>query len=455
MTIPAFNPVALKELRQLTRTRLVSLVLVGYPILLFIIFAFAQNAAGHSVSPIEAAYGSGQGTGPFTAIGVFTGIITCIIIPLVTSTKTTYEYIKGRMGLEFTTTLTPMQIVNGKIMAAGIISGAIIAVSMPFFAITYLMRGVELVHVFSTPAMLFLFSLAETALCLPIATSIGSAPAVRLLLMVMVNASTCGLLSSILSIDWDVRGGSSTLETLAPYISIPLILSTVILLARSGAAAQISPPFVDSDRPLRRTTAILILVTAPLLFLSTGLGWCICWGVVSVIMLARSASTLRPMPRSVIAKAPKSFFKRLFAYPFATGPASGQFFALLVFAITATVGVCLGKDFDAWLQYVLATVETFGLIIFASNIGRKIGSPRAMKAMLVLAVVWVAFANFSNALAEMHAIGTGLAQILPCNYYGIHIQVEIHSIVTVIMVLFSAMPFAVMLLREFRNYRRP
>lgn len=455
MTLPAFNPVALKELRQLTRTRIISILLVGYPLLLLVVFGFAQSAISSGVSPMEAAYGKGLGQTPFTAIGVVTAIATCLAIPLVTSIKTVYEYIKGRMGLEFTTTLSSAQIINGKLMAATILSATLIAVSMPFFAITYLMRGVELAHVFIIPVLLLLYSLAQSAACLPIATSNGTAPIMRLLLLLGINGFAFAM--SSVATTWLIQDSNSVTgsDALMACLGLPLFLIAVTLLARSFAAAQISPPFIDGERPLRRTAATLFVLSAPVLFFSKWPAWCICWSLASLLLLARGCLTFNPMPRSVIAKAPKSRFLRLLAYPFTTGPISGQFFAILLFAIAAVVAFFLSEGSKGWLVYLLCFVETIALMMLASSIGRKIGSPRALKITMVIAGLWIAFAMFSNALESMDALDKSLTHILPCNYAGIDEIPQAHAVIALVMTIFAAVPFIPALMRDFTRFRRP
>lgn len=453
MTLPAINPVALKELRQLVRSRIISLLLVGYPILLFIVFSLAKSLSQEDKSALEIAYGSGAGEIPFAVVGVITGMATCVIIPLVSSIKTAFEYIKGRLGLEFTTTLTPAQIINGKLISAGMISGALVAVSMPFFAVTYLMRGVELYLVFVVPALLFLASIAQTALCLPTATSTNSAPIVRVLKMFVLNIAACIFFFVSSAFSWGFA--SKMTGSPAPFVYIPVSLVALIAFARSLAAAKISPPFVDGDHSLRRTTAIIFAASLPMPFFWGWETWGVCWGIAVITLFSRSASSPIPMPRAVIGKAPKNIFKRLLAYPFATGPFSGQFFALSIFAVTVVVGCCLTKNLDSWLRHTLSFLETLWVIFFATAIGRRIGSQRALKGMSVLAVVWIVIANFSNLLAAVSSVENSPVSILPCNYFGIAKHPIAHCFVAALMTMPGVAIFSKLLFREFKRYRRP
>ena len=385
MTIPSlssftFNPVALKELRQLTRSRIISLLLVGCPILMFIIFALALSAVEHGKSPIEIACGNGLGEAPFYTIAAITGIIACIVIPLVSSIKTAYEYTKGRMGLEFTTTLTPIQIITGKLLAPVIISTAVIAVSMPFFTITYLMRGVPLSIIFFLPVLFIFASAVLTAALLPFATATSLPSVMRLILMsgISIFSISMGIAT------WEYVLNRSSTSALAVYLGIPLVMIATIILMRSFAAAQISPPFVDGHRSLRLTVIGTLVLSAPVIYIWNYIAWCVIWSIALLILFTKSAVYPHSMPRVVIAKAPKSLACRLLAYPFATGPYSGQLFSLLLFAVPiSTIACCCNKSEDV-LRYLFCVIETITLIILITSLIRKIGSARLLKASIFI-----------------------------------------------------------------------
>ena len=97
------NPVTLKELRQLVRSRLILWGMAVLPILLLVTTAIVLSSEMHDMSPMEVTYGKGLGGGPLIAVAVITGIVTCGLIPLFTSIKTAIETSKTSLGLEFTT----------------------------------------------------------------------------------------------------------------------------------------------------------------------------------------------------------------------------------------------------------------------------------------------------------------------------------------------------------------
>ena len=158
------NPVTLKELRQLVRSRLILWGMAVLPILLLVTTAIVLSSEMHDMSPMEVTYGKGLGGGPLIAVAVITGIVTCGLIPLFTSIKTAIETSKTSLGLEFTTALTSAQIATGKITAAAIISAIAVALAMPFFVLSYLMRGVELVSTVVVPLELFVAGVVMSSL---------------------------------------------------------------------------------------------------------------------------------------------------------------------------------------------------------------------------------------------------------------------------------------------------
>ena len=119
---PRINPVTLKELRQLVRSRLILWGMVALPIILLAAVAIVLSSEMYDMSPMEAMYGNGLGKNPLVAVSIVTSIVTCGLIPLFTSIKTAIETSRSSLSLEFTTALTPAQIATGKITAAAIIT---------------------------------------------------------------------------------------------------------------------------------------------------------------------------------------------------------------------------------------------------------------------------------------------------------------------------------------------
>ena len=73
---PGINPVALKELRQLVRSRLILWGMVALPIILLAAMALVLSVQTRDLSPTEIALGKGFGEGTLIAVSIITGIVT-------------------------------------------------------------------------------------------------------------------------------------------------------------------------------------------------------------------------------------------------------------------------------------------------------------------------------------------------------------------------------------------
>lgn len=452
----SLNPVALKEIRQLVRSRLITLALVLYPVLLLAVTILTLSASTHGETPSEIVFGRGHGEPPFIACSIVTGLVACAAIPLFAAIKTVLETGKDRTPLEFTTTLTPAQIVGGKMTAAAILMAALIAVSMPFFTLAYLMRGLSLAQTFLMPCALFAAGLGVFSLALPIATSrtITVPGRIIILILLMIFLPMFGSLVSALT--FSSHYGSSTsanlLDTIRTFVLSGLGLVSVVVLSRALCAAQLSPPFIDAERPLRKAIVILQPLTALVIPLAYE-PWTLFWLAVGAALLLRSAFNPHPLPRAACKAAPRSFLARLVSYPFATDACSGLTLGIAVNAIAA-IPILFDEPESAG-KLALAVVEVSGLLILANGFLRasKAG-PRGYRIGGIVTVSYIALANFANVLSEADAVPEALAQSLPCNLYGISEMTEGHAVIAVLFLLVAGPVLLIGNIRSFRKYRR-
>lgn len=457
----SFNPVALKELRQLVRSRLITFALVLYPVLLLVVTILTLSASMHGESPAEIAFGRGHGQPPFIACSIVTGLIACIAIPLFAAIKAALETGKDRIPLEFTTSLTPGQIIGGKMTAAAILMAAVIAVSMPFFTLAYLMRGLSLGETFIMPPVLFAAGLATFTIALPIATSRNIAVPVRIILLIMLLILVppfASLIISIVSIRSHHYGASpapaviSVLATIKPYVLGVLGLLSLIVISRAQCAAQLSPPHVDGERTMRKSLVVLMLLSAIVIPLEYE-PWSVFWGIIGMVVCMRSAFNPHPMPRAARAMAPRSFIGRLVSFPFTTDACSGLLLGLVIL-LTATIPIAFDDMSDA-MRMICVISELVGLMIIANGISRAAGfGPRGYRIVGIVSIVWIAFANFSNILAETNALPKDLAHLLPCNIAGVG-EMEAQHTALAFVSLVIALPILIIgNVRSFRKYRR-
>lgn len=470
MTLPAFNPVALKELRQLTRTRIIGFLLFGFPALLFILVAICFATASEYKTALDLAYGEGCGEAPFYAVLITTGIATVIILPTIASLKTAIETSKERLGLEFTTTLTSGQIVNGKIIAPVLLIAALIAISMPFLAFSYLMRGIPLYHVFLAPFLIFLGGLVEVVIGLPLALSRPTSLPMRII-YILGAVGFVAFWVSITTTAFVVSSSSWIFHTSPVSLLLFGCLGAGILLIflRGLATFQIAPPYVDSERPLRRLFAILFVLSIGVLYIPKfeSACWSAFWVLCGGALFFRSSFSPREMPRIVRAQAPRSFLLRLVTYPFATGPAAGQTFGLilLVLALLPSFSAYFGgshRSQSDLMYFVLLITEAVALTSIVSALVHRYSSrPRVYHLVQTGLLFYFPLINVVSGILSDAARHTGvdfLVECFPCSFVGIEHCVDkglvTHFTLAGLLLLAGMIPFIFRTLREFNSYRR-
>ena len=452
------NPVALKELRQLVRSRLILWGMVALPIILLVAMALVLSVQTRDLSPTEIALGKGFGESTLIAVSIVTGIVTCGAIPLFAAIKTILETGKEEFGLTFTTTLTPVQIVTGKITAVALITAIAVALAMPFFVLSYLMRGIDLITTLMIPLSLLAGSVASFSLgLLPACTTRPVAVRIiTLLLMFGFLPSLYGLMIAALTHSGGGIWMSSGSKTVMGVAITCLLYVSLIAYCRVQAAAELTPPHLDSDRPLRITQAILFAVSAlTLLSPDTREEWCFIWRFVALMILLRAAWYPMPLSRGARLHAPRRRFLRLLAFPFATGSVPSMLFALLILAAITPVMPYLSHS-DALRKHLVITGEFAGLAVLAGSLARLFltRARRVANAIGKIALLYVMAVNALTLFAQMDGIDRKTVQALPCNLDGIlhetglHLPTALAMGVVVILLL-------VVTVREFREFRKP
>ena len=452
------NPVALKELRQLVRSRLILWGMVALPIILLVAMALVLSVQTRDLSPTEIALGKGFGQGTLIAVSIITGFVTCGAIPLFAAIKTILETGKEEFGLTFTTALTPVQIVTGKITAVALITAIAVALAMPFFVLSYLMRGIDLITTLMIPLSLLAGGVAAFSLgLLPACTTRPVAVRIiTLLLMFGFLPSLYGLMIAALTHGSGGIWMSSGSKTVMGVAITCLLYVSLIAYCRVQAAAELTPPHLDSDRPLRITQAILFAVSAlTLLSSDTREEWCFIWRFVALMILLRAAWYPTLLSRGARLHAPRRRFLRLLAFPFATGSVPSMLFALLILAAITPVMPYLSHS-DALRKHLVITGEFAGLAVLAGSLARLFltRARRVANAIGKIALLYVMAVNALTLFAQMDGIDRKTVQALPCNLDGIlhetglHLPTALAMGVVVILLL-------VVTVREFREFRKP
>lgn len=456
----SLNPVALRELRQLVRSRVITWSFALYPAILFGFTMLAVATAMGQRSAEDIAFGSGIGEGPFTMVAVITGIVACIGIPFYAAVKAILDTNRNGPGLEFTTALTPANIVSGRLVSTTILIASAVATAMPFFIFAYLLRGITLEQVFLTPLALFGYAVAVFSLSLVVACRPVAVPLRVILTIVLFFTTTFvvpGIVSAVFVPPRYLVAAAPVEETshIAYVLGYAAALAALILFVRAFCASQLAPRYVDADRPFRRVAFALFVVSAPAAIWSYR-AWCIAWVVIGGILMLTSSLTSREIPRAAKSNVPRNLFGRLFSFPFATGAVPGMLFAAIIIAIAGGTYSALetGNDHILILWADLAELLCIPVIAGAVLRYRKCDDRR----FRLVAALFIAYLIAVSALSFMAEIGTideDLVAMLPCNFAGIAEKTDSHMMSYGLLIPVSICVVVVSSVRAFRTYRRP
>ena len=453
---PRINPVTLKELRQLVRSRLILWGMVALPIVLILATGAVLLSEMHDISIQEAMYGKGLGEEPLIAVSIITGVVTCVLIPLFTSIKMAIETSKTDLGLEFTTALTPGQIVSGKITAAAVISAIAVAIAMPFFVLSYLMRGIDLSITVLIPVLLFVSSVSLTAVGLLPACSRRHSIAMKVISLVVLYIFLPFFFSSItaaVGIGRAIRGGDGFAAS-SVFVFYVLLSAIIVALCRAQAAAMLAPPHTDYLRPLRITQLVVIGVSALLLF---GPPWCAAWYIGAGIILLHAAFYPVPITRGAVAHMPRSKALWPILFPLATGSVPSMVFGVLIaVVVSSALAVFYPNLPDDITKIFFVVMECGGVVVIAGSIARMIIAvhPRMANALGKIAFAYIGIVNALSALAAAEVLDKNLVYSLPCCVAGIDKFDTLHGGLAPVIALAAVMLLLCAAGKDFNRFRR-
>lgn len=455
----SLNPVALRELRQLVRSRVITWSFALYPAMLFGFTMLAVATAMGKRSAEDIAFGSGIGEGPFTMVAVITGVVACLGIPFYAAMKAILDTNRDGPGLEFTTALTPANIVGGRLVSTTILIASTIATSMPFFIFAYLLRGIPLENVFLMPLTLFGYAVAMFALSLTIACRPIAVP-LRVIMTIMLFIVMAFVVPSIVSIATFSRHHYSGAPAEAPsywtaLLGFAVVLAALVLLVRAFCASQLAPRYVDADRPFRRVVFALFVVSAPAAIWSYR-AWCIVWVVIGGILMLTSSLTSREIPRAAKSNVPRNLFGRLFSFPFATGAVPGMLFAALIIAISGGMYSFLESEAEHVLILWADVTELICVpIIAGAALRKKRCDEKRFRLVITLFIAYIVAVSVLMFMAGIDAIEEDLVAMLPCNFAGIAKKPGEHLTSYGLLLLVSLVVIVVSSVRAFKTFRRP
>ncbi len=247
------NPVTLKELRQMVRSRMVAVGLIVYLLAQLVGVSIVLMVSGGDSS--GSLYGSAMGQGVFHMVFFLLSFLLLLCIPLFMGARMGLERGKEHLDLQFVTALKPRQFVDGKIASALTLALVFASASLPFLVLSYLLRGVDLFWVLCLFGGLLLVTVCVLYAALFLG-AVGVSRTLRVFLLLgvilallfllgTVNIGSAGMMSS---------GKGSLFASWEDVLRWGVAFSLAVwgcLLARASTVAALSPAHANRALPVR------------------------------------------------------------------------------------------------------------------------------------------------------------------------------------------------------------
>jgi ABC-type transport system involved in cytochrome c biogenesis permease component len=336
----AINPILIKETRQALKSRQ---FVVTFSLLLFA--ALAWTIAG-SLLLMPQIYFVPSGPTLLTGYYLVLAVPMLLVVPLAAYRSLEGEIDDGTLELLSVTSLSPRQIVFGKLGSAALQMMLYFVALFPCVAYAYTLRGVDLPTLAILMLVLVVFGLTLTVVGIffaPMARARSSQVSTLLVVMLILFAGEFAAGSLAISL---IQEGNPLTASLTNYLVVSgvLIATTLAYVLLMATAAQLTPESENRSTSIR--VALLIHEAVLIGIAAYGLvfGYDIAMGVLYGIavhtivtwvavgaMMSAEASTMTPRIRREL---PATFFSRLMLIWLTPGPATGFVFAASVLAVS-------------------------------------------------------------------------------------------------------------------------
>jgi hypothetical protein len=337
------NPIAVKELRQAVKSRIVVAALTLFLVIQLAILILSLSFEGRRGIDATTLYAGRE------IFRVLQGILlaTCmILIPAYAGVRLSSEHSETNVDLLFISTLRPRGIIAGKLQAAIVLILLIFSACAPFMTFTYLMRGIDIPSIALILAMDFLGVLLSTQA----AIFLGTVPANMglKLLLGMFGLSMMGMVFSYTMAGslWLLEIGlGSRLETLEFWLiagGAAIVVVAAIGLFFVWSVAIVSPPSANRALPVRLYMLAFWLVSggvAALLAhqLRQPIPIYLWMDSFTVLLCTQILTTINERDRwgmRVLRTIPRPWWLRGPAFLLYSGSAGGVLFTVLLIALT-------------------------------------------------------------------------------------------------------------------------
>ncbi|MFT6108465.1 MAG: hypothetical protein ACJA2W_001377 [Planctomycetota bacterium] len=243
------NPVLVKEIRQAQRGRVFTVALVAT--VLITLMASILMAL-----EIDASWGR-PGRQFFTMIYVFLAGSLMLVVPFQAFSSMGSEWDEHTYEMLVLSNLKPSQIVLGKLLAAATQGAMLLALFMPFIAVAFLLRGVDL-FVLGLVLVLTAFTSLWLSTFAIMLSALTRNRLLRVLLMVMLGGGLIGVISGAVTLAGQSIRRPDQIVGPEFWIFMPQVLAVFALLG--GLAFLISCNLLAHEEE-NRSTNIRVLVT--------------------------------------------------------------------------------------------------------------------------------------------------------------------------------------------------
>jgi hypothetical protein len=399
------NPVLIKELRQMVRSR--SLVVS----LLFFLGTLMAAAAGMlalaSSSAAKAAVPEGLPVGMicfFIVYGLL-AFITTLVIPFSVLNRIAREREPGRADLQYSTPLPPRVFVDGKALCGAVTGAFFVCAALPFLLLSYLLRGVGLGMIAGAAISSVLGAGILSYVAILFGATKWSPLAKRVAFFLTLYFGTGNFASGIFALfaisSFSAAASSGTVAAPSPILmfsstssALPLVaLVCVVCFAitsyvRAFAISLLTPLNFNRSRPVRQAEATIWFASLVVLSFAVNLPdggnilllWAGFWELFFGVRLLMSVSAPRDYSRRVRSEISDIRLRRVSQYPVFDGGENGVVFHLLMGLATLAAATALRP---------LAVIYSHASAMTATPV------ERTCEILGVIAVFWLYLAFFA------------------------------------------------------------
>ena len=352
------NPFTLKELRQLTRSKVISGTLVGF-LLSALLLSYFIPVGGVT-------YDTGRTL--FSVIQLALGVLTLAILPANVFVRMMKER-GGKRAADLTlaTALPASAVIDGKIRSALALIGLSLTAALPFSSFAYLLHGISLGRMAESLLIVALLASVLVHFAVLIA-SLRLSAGFRWVAYIAFVVIGVGAGLPVCSAAFSWRCGVESQSFQGGFFVFAAVGVSLCLFVRAFAIAVLTPRSREHDLVLRVTTLVLVAGWGVYAYLRSGdaiRAWTVfaflVFSVLSIFALVQPVGYSR---RQLAAFRTKPVWRRIVFWPFMSGAANGFAFAFAGALAVSLVRPLIGNGADTkWIAFTILLYDSALLLV--------------------------------------------------------------------------------------------